>query len=182
MYVTFRKTHQTLDRRLCAVWVCIDLITFVYSHIDCYSNIYILHVEAPSFCEWICLFRNPLVCQNHCETPTKALPFPMPPPRARPATSSRCIEFLAGWILPWHLQHFEPGTPPFQQGIQPLLMNPTSIFKFMKFRFVYSVGVNLIHQLVTTSIFQFLGLFAHTFDLFSPHGSRKSHTLQFEKC
>ena len=93
------------------VYICI--FTHWFANIYIYTYIYILYVEVPSlFVKKICLFRN------HCEAPTKALPFPMPPPpRARPATSARCVKFWLVGILRWHLQIFEPGTPPFHMGV-----------------------------------------------------------------
>ena len=59
----------------------------------------------------------------------------------------------------------------FQRGIQLLK------FKFMNLRCVSSVGVSfLIHQLLTSSIFQFLGLFAHT-HTHTPSSSRSASIL-----
>lgn len=96
----------------------------------------------------------------------------MPPPRARPATSGRCVRILVGW----NLQNFEPGTPKpyghmgFQRRIQLLFSS-----SWISGLYLFWGEVNLIHQLLTSSIFQFLGLFAHTFDLF-PHMDQESRT------
>ena len=135
MYITFWKTHQTRDRRFCAVWVCIYLYIHTYRLL-----IYILHVEAPSFWKMNLSVSQPsFAVKTHCEAPTKALPFPMPPPpRARAAALGRTGPKILN-LEPQNHMGFQPG-------IQPLFEEDLH-FQVHEFQVCILSGVTLIHQL-----------------------------------